>query len=58
MKYIEYSLGHRELYNLKPDPYELTNSYDATAPPKGLATRPESPKGCAGNACRVAENGP
>jgi hypothetical protein len=58
MKYIEYSLGLRELCNLKTDPYELTNSYDATAPPKGLATRLEALKGCAGDACRVAENGP
>jgi hypothetical protein len=32
-KYIEYEGPFRELYNLKTDPYELTNSYDATAPP-------------------------
>ena len=58
MKYIEYSLGPRELYNLNTDPHELTNSYDATAPPKDLATRLEALKGCAGDACRAAENGP
>jgi N-acetylglucosamine-6-sulfatase len=58
MKYIEYSLGPRELYDLNTDPYELTNSYDATAPPKGLATHLEALKGCAGDACRAAENGP
>lgn len=58
MKYIEYTLGPRELYDLKTDLYELTNSYDATAPPKGLATRLEALNECAGDACRVAENGP
>ena len=58
MKYIEYSLGPRELYDLNTDPYELTNSYDATAPPKGLATHLEALKGCAGDGCRAAENGP
>jgi hypothetical protein len=58
MKYIEYGLGPRELYDLNTDPYELTNSYDATAPPKRLATRLEALKGCAGDACRAAENGP
>jgi N-acetylglucosamine-6-sulfatase len=58
MKYIEYSLGPRELYDLNTDPYERTNSYDATAPPEGLDTRLEALKGCAGDACRAAENGP
>jgi N-acetylglucosamine-6-sulfatase len=55
MKYIEYALGPRELYNLKADPFELTNSYDDSAPPEGLATRLEALKGCAGDACRAAE---
>jgi arylsulfatase A-like enzyme len=58
MKYIEYALGPRELYDLKSDPYELTNLYDAAAPPKGLSTRLEALKRCAGDACRAAENGP
>jgi N-acetylglucosamine-6-sulfatase len=58
MKYIEYKLGPRELYDLKTDPYELTNSYDATAPPKGLTARLDALKGCAGDACREAENRP
>jgi arylsulfatase A-like enzyme len=58
MKYIEYALGPRELYDLNSDPYELTNLYDAATPPKGLSTRLEALKKCAGDACRVAENGP
>jgi N-acetylglucosamine-6-sulfatase len=58
MKYIEYTRGPRELYDLSTDPYELTNLYDATAPPKGLSARLEALKRCAGNACRAAENGP
>ena len=58
MKYIEYALGPRELYDLNSDPYELTNLYDAATPPKDLSTRLEALKTCAGNSCRVAENGP
>jgi N-acetylglucosamine-6-sulfatase len=58
MKYIEYALGPRELYNLNSDPYELTNLYDAATSPKGLSTRLEALKTCAGDACRVVENGP
>lgn len=58
MKYVEYSRGPRELYDLDTDPYELTNLYDATAPPGGLDTRLEALKGCAGDGCRAAENGP
>jgi N-acetylglucosamine-6-sulfatase len=58
MKYVEYALGPRELYDLNSDPYELTNLYDAATPPKGLSTRLEALKTCAGDACRVAENGP
>jgi len=58
MKYIEYALGPRELYDLNSDPYELTNLYEAATPPKGLSTRLKALKRCAGDACRVAENGP
>jgi N-acetylglucosamine-6-sulfatase len=57
-KYVEYSGGFRELYNLKTDPYELLNSYDATSPPVDLATRLEALKGCEGATCRAAEDGP
>ncbi len=57
-KYIEYSGGFRELYDLETDPYELLNSYDATSPPVGLARRLEALKGCTGATCRAAEDGP
>jgi arylsulfatase A-like enzyme len=57
-KYIEYADGFKELYDLKADPYELNNSYDAKASPGGLATRLQALKGCAGAACRTAEGGP
>jgi arylsulfatase A-like enzyme len=58
MKYIAYSSGSQELYDLNTDPYELTNLYDPTAPPKSSSTRLEALKGCAGDACRAAENNP
>jgi N-acetylglucosamine-6-sulfatase len=57
-KYIEYGDGFKELYDLKADPYELNNPYEATAPPESLATRLQALKGCAGTTCRVAEGGP
>ena len=56
-KYMEYQDGFKELYYLRSDPYELNNSYEATAPPKGLATRLQALKDCAGATCRVAEGG-
>jgi N-acetylglucosamine-6-sulfatase len=58
MKYVEYNGGFRELYNLSTDPYELTNSYNANAPPANLATRLQELKGCAGATCRAAEDRP
>jgi N-acetylglucosamine-6-sulfatase len=57
-KYVEYSGGFRELYDLKADPYELLNTYDATSPPADLDQRLEALKGCAGATCRAAEDGP
>jgi N-acetylglucosamine-6-sulfatase len=56
-KYIEYEGGFKELYDLKTDPYELNNSYDANSAPADLATRLQALKGCAGNTCRTAEDG-
>src|SRR5215204_690482 len=46
-KYVEYEGGAREFYNLESDPYELTNKYNATSPPAGLASRLEALKTCA-----------
>jgi N-acetylglucosamine-6-sulfatase len=56
-KYVEYAGGARELYNLETDGYELTNSYDATAPPTSLAMRLQALKVCAAYSCRTAEDG-
>ncbi len=57
-KYVEYEDGFRELYDLSDDPYELSNSYDASAPLADLATRLEVLKRCAAETCRAAEDGP
>ena len=57
-KYLEYSGGVKELYKLDTDPYMLTNVYNPTAPPADLVARLQALKGCAGNGCFTAENGP
>src|SRR5215218_1180519 len=57
-KYVEYAGGARELYNLESDGHELTNSYDAAAPPTSLAVRLQALKVCATYTCRAAEDGP
>jgi N-acetylglucosamine-6-sulfatase len=57
-KYVEYVGGEKELYNLDTDPYELTNTYNSTAPPSDLVTRLQALESCAGNTCLTAENGP
>jgi N-acetylglucosamine-6-sulfatase len=54
---VEYATDEKELYDLKTDPYELTNSYDAAAPPTSLASRLRALEKCAGETCRKAENG-
>jgi arylsulfatase A-like enzyme len=56
-KYIEYEGGFKELYDLKTDPYELNNSYNANSSPADLATRLQALKDCAGATCRTAEDG-
>jgi N-acetylglucosamine-6-sulfatase len=62
-KYVKYEGGEKELYRLDSDPYELTNRYDATNPPSGLASRIKTLRTCAADAvapavtCRVAEVG-
>ena len=55
-KYVEYRDGPRELYGLDPDPHERTNVYRSGSPPSALTARLRELKGCAGNACRRAEN--
>ncbi len=57
-KYVEHATGDKELYNLDSDPYELENRYKTaqTARVEGLKSRLEALKGCAGEACREAED--
>jgi N-acetylglucosamine-6-sulfatase len=60
-KYVEYSGGEREFYDLSADPYELTDKYNPDTPPTGLASRLQALKSCGADAtvsCRRAENGP
>lgn len=58
--YVEYpTTGEKELYDLKTDPYELSNIY-ATASPtllSDLQTRLGALENCAGAECERAENG-
>jgi N-acetylglucosamine-6-sulfatase len=57
-KYVEYSGGARELYNLDVDPREKTNHYSSSSPvAASLAARLRALKDCAGDACFRAENG-
>ena len=57
--YVEYETGERELYDLKKDPYQLDNRYGMAGP--DLTGRAEgwleALRGCAGAACRTAEDG-
>jgi N-acetylglucosamine-6-sulfatase len=56
-KYVEYENTERELYDLGADPYELTNRYDATAPPADLVSRLRTLETCKGDGCLAAEDG-
>ena len=55
--YVEYATDEKELHDLKTDPFELTKSYDAAAPPTSLSSRLRALEKCAGETCRRAENG-
>jgi arylsulfatase A-like enzyme len=57
-KYVEYKGGARELYNLRVDPFELTNRHNASTRPKALAARLQALKTCGADAavtCHTAE---
>jgi hypothetical protein len=58
--YVEYGTGERELYNLKGDPYQLENRYESVAPEllSRLKGRLAALRGCSGDDCRAAEDGP
>jgi N-acetylglucosamine-6-sulfatase len=57
-RYVKYATNEMELYNLRTDPSELTNSYNPDAPPSALNSRLQKLETCAGDTCREAENGP
>lgn len=50
--------SEKEFYDRKNDPYELVNAYDPAARPFVLDSRLQGLEGCAGDDCRVAEDGP
>jgi N-acetylglucosamine-6-sulfatase len=62
-RYTEYATGEKELYDLRTDPYELTNIYGSTTMPTGLASRLQALKSCHAGAtdpavtCQAAEGG-
>lgn len=57
-KYVEYDNGERELYNLRTDPYELENIYEAadSSLVEDLKGRLEALRDCSGAGCREAED--
>ena len=57
-KYVEYAGGKKELYSLARDPGELNNRYPAVVPSAELVSRLHALKRCAGDGCRVVEDGP
>jgi N-acetylglucosamine-6-sulfatase len=56
-KYVEYTGGNKELYNLGRDAYELRDSYDPNNPPAALAARLKKLRDCDAAECLAAENG-
>jgi N-acetylglucosamine-6-sulfatase len=57
--YVEYEAGERELYDLRKDPYELSNLYDSAGQDliSELDARLDALGDCAGKGCRAAEDG-
>jgi len=58
--YVEYGNDERELYDLREDPYQLDNLYEAADAKllRRLKGRLEVLRGCSGDNCHAAENGP
>jgi N-acetylglucosamine-6-sulfatase len=57
--YVEYlTTGEKELYDLKTDPYELTNIYESAPPTllSNLKSRLDALSTCAGAGCKRAED--
>jgi len=58
-KYVAYTGGEKELYDLSSDPRELANHYSSSSTvATSLAQRLQRLKGCARDTCFTAENGP
>ena len=56
-KYIEYTTGEKELYDLEGDPYELENlAGQRPELESDLSAKLDALKSCAGDTCRSAEN--
>jgi arylsulfatase A-like enzyme len=57
--YVEYETGESELYDLRRDPYQLDNTYEDAGLDDlwRLEGWLEALRGCAGEECRVAEDG-
>jgi N-acetylglucosamine-6-sulfatase len=58
--YVEYSTtGEKELYDLRADPYALTNLYASASPTllSDLQSTLDELESCAGETCKTAENG-
>jgi arylsulfatase A-like enzyme len=57
--YVEYNTGEHELYDLRTDPYELRNKYDAASPDlkQRLEAQLDALSECSGKECRSAEDG-
>ncbi len=58
--YVEYLDGDRELYDLRHDPYELTNVYDRATHATRVALSDEllAVAGCGGRLCRAGDAQP
>jgi N-acetylglucosamine-6-sulfatase len=56
--YVEYETGERELYDLRQDPYQLNNRYEAADPEllRHLRGQLAALRGCSETDCRKAED--
>ncbi len=58
--YVEYVTGEKELYDIRTDPYQMTNIYSKADPAliKQLASTLDSLRKCSGAGCRSADSVP
>jgi arylsulfatase A-like enzyme len=59
-KYVEYSNGERELYDLQADPYELESLHESADPSvlENLKAKLDALKSCSKEGCQEAEDAP